>query len=119
MIERAIVVKAPFAGMIVDGIKTLEMRSRENHISERIGVIEARSGLIIGSVDLCGSTFLNESDFDTMKNDHCVEDLTLLKKWNHGWILKNAVRFDKPIKYVHPRGAVTWVNIKKLGIIIN
>lgn len=30
------------------------------------------------------------------------------------WVLDNAKRYDTPIPYVHPKGAVIWVNLEKL-----
>jgi hypothetical protein len=32
-------------------------------------------------------------------------------KWNTAWILADVRRLAKPIRYDHPSGAVTWVNL--------
>lgn len=114
-ITRALIVRAPYAGMIVDGLKTWEMRSR--HVSEnlcrRIGIIESGSGTVIGEADLLVSVKLDFGYLKHCVHKHQVDDFKLLKKWNVAWILKNAVRYYKPVPYVHPRGAVVWVDLNK------
>tara|TARA_R110002096_G_scaffold92501_3_gene209109 strand:+ start:458 stop:682 length:225 start_codon:yes stop_codon:yes gene_type:complete len=42
---------------------------------------------------------------------HQVKDLSLLKKWRYAWRLCNVKKYNKPIPYNHPKGAVIWVNL--------
>jgi len=39
-------------------------------------------------------------------------DLQLLEKWRFPWVLENARRFETPIPYKHPRGAMIWVDVE-------
>lgn len=87
---RGLIVKSPWAGQIVDGIKTEEYRSRKTHIRGTIGIIEAGTSSIIGSVCLIDCHF---------RGDH------------YAWILQNPQRFNPPISYKHPNGAQCWVLI--------
>ena len=42
---------------------------------------------------------------------HQVDDLSLLEKWCYAWRLCKVKKYDKPIPYDHPKGAVIWVNL--------
>lgn len=111
-INRALVVRKPYAGMIVDGEKVWEMRSRPTNIRGRVGIIEARSGTIIGEVDLV-DCWVNLSQQQLLENisKHKVFDSWLLTHWPIAWVFDNAERYDKPVPYVHPHGAVGWVRL--------
>ncbi|MBE0506764.1 MAG: ASCH domain-containing protein [Marinospirillum sp.] len=112
MIDRALIVRQPWIDLILSGEKTWEMRSRSTRVRGRIGLIEQGTGLIVGEVSLTG-VLKNISDQTAfMQQDrHRVQDLNLLEHWNHAWILSGAVRYETPVPYVHPRGAVTWVKL--------
>jgi predicted transcriptional regulator len=111
-IDKALIVRPPFAGLIVDGHKKWEMRSKETIMRGRIGIIEGGTGLIIGEVDIVDClSFPNHSDLYAKVHMHQVEDFWLLDKWKIAWVLDNHERYDKPIKYEHPKGAVTWVRV--------
>lgn len=112
-VKKILIVKAPFAQWIVEGIKTLEMRSRETKIRETIGIAESGTGLILGTVELYGSMSMTPEELRTTKELHCVDDFELLKKWNKGWMLRNPVKFENPLKYNHPQGSVVWVDAEK------
>jgi hypothetical protein len=91
---RALIVKDPWATEIVKGQKTIEYRNRPTNIRERIGIIKAGSGCVIGEVDLVD----------------CREDPPMTY---FCWGLKNAKEYKKPKPYKHPRGAQVWVNIER------
>ncbi len=88
---RLLIVKQPWAEQIVTGLKQIEYRSRRTHIRGRIGIVAARTGTIIGEVDLIGC----EGPFDGLYN----------------WLLANPLRYDIPKHYSHPQGAQVWVLI--------
>jgi hypothetical protein len=88
------------------------MRSTKTNVTGRIGLIRKGSGLIVGSVDLVGwGTPLTTDQAAATVNVHHVYDLQLLKKWRYPWIFRNPERFDTPIPYDHPQGAVVWVKV--------
>lgn len=112
--NRALIIQKPWIDMILSGEKVWEMRSRPTKICEKIGLIEQGSGLIVGECWLTGSLPEIESEVAAMvtKGLHRVEDIKLLKKWKYPWQISEAKRFDCPIHYDHPQGAVIWVKLK-------
>lgn len=113
---KALIVRKPHSDNIVDDLKPWEMRSSATHVRGRIGIIEAGSGLIVGEAELIGCGFpLTEEEAARTVDLHRVEDIELLKKWRYPWWLINAERYKKPIPYTHPKGAVIWVNVERLG----
>jgi len=117
ILERALIVRKPWIDLILSGQKTWEMRSRPTNVRGEIGLIEAGSGLVVGSVNVVDSAMfrLTKHGFYETLDKHrlCNYDDT---KWKYWWELKNPKHFEMPIPYQHPRGAVVWVNIKNLEI---
>ena len=100
MIKRALIVKEPWAVAIVTGYKKKEYRNRACRIRERVGIISAGHGTIIGEVDIvdCEPSFALS---------HCGYS----GRSGFAWILKNPERYPVPRKYKHPPGAQVWVRI--------
>lgn len=109
--DRALIVAKPWIDLILSGDKPWEMRSRMTDIRGRIGLIEKGSGLIIGEVDVVNSFPAGLSLLKDKIHKHQVDDFSLLEKWNVAWVLENPKRFNKPIPYKHPKGAVVWVRV--------
>jgi len=107
--ERALIVRKVWLDKIFDEGKVWEMRSRPTKIRGTVGFIEAGSGLIVGSAEITNSFKIDNKPFFVIH--HKVKDLSLIDKWSYAWVLSNAKRFDKPIPYTHPKGAVIWVKI--------
>lgn len=114
MIKRALIIKKEWLNRIFDDGKVWEMRSTKTNIRETIGLIEGGSGLIMGEVDLigCGKRLTEQTAADNLKF-HQVDDLSKLKYWCYPWILENATRYEKPIHYNHPSGAILWVTVNE------
>jgi hypothetical protein len=111
MIDRALIVKKVWLDKIFDEGKIWEMRANRTKITGKIGLIESGSGLIVGEAELIGC-----SDFPILKHKEFikyqkVEDLSLLDKWKWAWVISRAKRYEKPISYKHPKGAVIWVKL--------
>ena len=94
------------------------MRSRPTNIRGRIGLIESGSGLVVGECTIvnCWHFIAEQSkadwfDWDDYKLCHMVDDISLLDKWRYPWVLHGAKRYEKPIPYKHPKGAVIWVKL--------
>ena len=88
---KCLFVRAPFAGWIVDGVKTIEYRTRETNIRGRIGIIQSKSGTVIGTAEIIGCEWNEELG-------------------HYEWKLDNAVRFADPVAYQHKNGAVVWID---------
>lgn len=110
--NRALIIDEPHISRILSGEKIMEMRSRPTNIRGRIGLIRKGSGLIVGSVDLYHSgASMDEVTALATTQYHMVSDLNKIKKWKYPWMLRDVVKFDNPIPYKHPQGAVIWVKM--------
>lgn len=113
---KCLIIKKEHLDRILDGSKTWEMRSRMTKVRGKIGLIESRSGLIVGECEIYGcvdmSCFSSKVLRDRFFGWHRCYDTSALEKWNKAWIVENAKRYDEPIPYKHPQGAVIWVNVE-------
>lgn len=117
--ERALIIRQPWVELILNGTKTWEMRGSKTNIRGRIGLIEQGTGLIVGEVSIISSlrgVFGKEQRQDTMQF-HCIDNASDINRWPYPWVLSNATRYETPIKYNHPMGAVIWVDLTKDGVI--
>ena len=110
-VEKGLIIQKVWLDKIFDEGKTWEMRSTKTNVKGKIGLIEAGTGLIVGEVNLLGCSHIPIKPNGKYFNKHKVEDTGLLKKWKYPWILSHAKRYDNPIPYKHPRGAVIWVKL--------
>lgn len=111
-IDRALIIRKPWVDLILDNGKVWEMRSSKTHFTGWFGLIESGSGLIVGKAFMTsGHIKPTKDDLIANAQKHQVKDLSLLDKWCYSWTLEQAQRFDKPIPYQHPNGAVTWVRL--------
>lgn len=114
-LERALVIRQPHIGHILDGMKTWEMRSAPTKIRGRIGLIEAGSGLIVGEAEIdrmqsAPKTY--RARYMTRCFHRIQEDrYSVMDKWCWAWVLSNVLRYDEPVAYEHPQGAVIWVSL--------
>jgi len=110
--NRALIVRKPWIDLILSGEKMWEMRSAPTKIRGRIGLIEAGSGLIVGECDLsCVLDPIDEHDAYMSYRLHRVKDVSLLEKWKYPWVMTDPKRYQNPIPYQHPKGAVIWVKL--------
>jgi hypothetical protein len=116
--NRALIIKKEHLDNIFDNGKIWEMRSQMTNVRGEIGLIESGSGMIVGKCEIVDCQDLSHLSANLVHKwwhkYHKVDDLTALKKWNKALLIKDAVRFDKPIPYDHPQGAVIWVKIEGL-----
>ena len=117
-LERGLIIRQPHIGKILDGIKTWEMRSKPTNVRGMIALIEAGTGMIVGEAELtdCLEPFEGVEDAMAYQCYHQVDDLGCLKKWRYPWKLEGAVRYETPIPYKHPTGAVIWVSLQNRAV---
>jgi len=108
---KGLIIKKFWLDKIFDEGKVWEMRSTKTKIRGKIKLIQSGSGLIVGEAELIDCRELPQNNQSDTIEFHKVEDLELLNKWRFAWILSIAKRYDKPIPYNHPQGAVIWVNL--------
>lgn len=110
-ISRALIVKGFWLDKIFDNGKIWEMRSSLTGVRGRIGLIESGTGTIVGEADLIYSLGpLSDQDLQECSNAHQVP-LGTNSRWRYAWVLRDAVRYENPVPYAHPRGAVIWVKL--------
>ncbi len=109
--KKGLIIKKYWLDKIFDEGKVWEMRSTRTNITGKIGLIESGTGLIVGEAKLLGCFHMPIEPNDRYFSKHKVEDTELLKKWKYAWVLSKVKRYDKPIPYKHPQGAVIWVNL--------
>ena len=107
----ALLIKPPWATMVVRGHKTIELRTSRTHkIGHEIYIAKAGSKTLIGKVTIVKCFPLTPELFHSLSDQHKAGDIYPGKKI-YGWSLSNPIKFDEPIPYTHPQGAQTWVNI--------
>ena len=111
--EKALIVRKIWLDKIFDEGKVFEMRTTKTSVRGKIGLIESGSGLIVGECNIydCAQNPISKKGAYVLKEFHQIEDLSLLEKWKYAWLIKDAKRYDKPIPYKHPQGAVIWVKL--------
>lgn len=109
--KKGLIIKKFWLDKIFDEGKVWEMRSTKTKITGKIGLIESGSGLIVGEADLIGCSERPVPKHKDLVKYHKVEDLDLLDKWKWAWFLQDVKKYDNPISYKHPQGAVIWVNL--------
>lgn len=89
---KCLFVRHPYAGWIVDGVKRIEYRTKQTNTRGRIGIIQSRSGTVIGDVEITGCNYNEELDY-------------------YEWELANARRYAQPVPFQGKSGAVVWINV--------
>lgn len=117
--KKGLLIRQPWIDLILSGKKTWEIRGSRTKIRGTIGLIQSQSGLIVGIADLVGCTpELTPEDISKSWKLHlaCDPEVGHSMPYTHtyAWILLNAKRFEKPIPYKHPQGAVIWVNLENI-----
>jgi hypothetical protein len=113
-VTRGLVIDQPWVGLIADRKKTWEMRTRPTKVRGWIGLIEKRTGTVIGIACLMGSQPSLERNLHHLHfKEHRVPPGSGRKKYDGKyltpWVLAKAFRLARPLPYQHPSGAVTWV----------
>ena len=113
---RALIVREPYASLIVEGVKTWELRKSACHRRGRVGIIAQGTGTIIGSVCITDSRVVPVDELKTAvararhhATDHFVDAYYANLDTGHAWSLSEATKFEDPLPYVHKPGQVIWV----------
>lgn len=117
-LERGLVIRRPWVDLIAEGEKTWELRRRSTTVRGRLGLIAGGTGTIVGEADLVDVLGPFQPDeLHNQRHKHCVPDAYVDSYAGPGrlyaWVLKGAVRYDTPVPYEHPPGAVIFVKLKQ------
>jgi hypothetical protein len=113
---KALIIREPWIGLILQGSKIWEMRRRPVKHRGPTALIRAGSGLVVGQCDLTDALDeLSWPAFDSAQQHHGIpapqRTKAYLLGWRCPWVLSNARAFAQPVPYRHPQGAVVWVNL--------
>ncbi|KAB2310673.1 ASCH domain-containing protein [Betaproteobacteria bacterium SCN2] len=114
---RGLVIMEEPLNKILQGRKTMELRSKHNRQLGPVALIKNGSGKIFAVAEIVESVGpMTYEEFQARAHEHAVEperqrDVFFEKGWTHGWRLKNVIRLSSPVNYTHNPGAVTYVNL--------
>ena len=114
----ALVVKPPFAAMLVTGTKRWELRSTRTRVGRRVCIAESGSSTLLGEVTIsavfnveCLPLPLEEYQCWHKVPKPVLEMMLANYKAMYVWVLVDPVQYPSPKGYVHPQGAVVWVSL--------
>lgn len=107
-----LIVKQPYAELIINGEKEWELRSRcppSKKLSKELYLLSA--GTVLGKIKIDTHFEANKNDLEKNKNKHRSETSFLSEHHvSYVWKVQVIKKFSKPKKYIHPTGARVWVN---------
>ena len=117
-----LIVREPFATMIVKGIKTWELRRKSTKIRGKIAIISKEN--IIGFVRLVRVRGPYPIDYLMNYYEYHRAGIEVLEKISGGkplyvWELKDPIELKKPIKIRRKKGQVIWVRIEENDLLVN
>ena len=113
---RALLIRQPWIDMILEGMKTWELRGSRTSVRGGIGLIASRSGTVIGVCDLVdcvGPLSDEELRSNAVKAGMTPEEATSAYRQTYAWVVSNARRLATPVPYRHPSGAIIWVKLEE------
>lgn len=114
--SKALIVREPWATLLVEGKKTLELRKTSTKLRGIFAIASAKSGYLLGTVVLTDCRLMSLPEIETLTQQHCVSmhwvnSYAGVRPCLYGWSMCNAQLFQTRIPYTHKQGAVTWVNL--------
>lgn len=108
---KGLIIRKEWLDKIFNSGKVWEMRSTVTNRRGLVKLIESKSGLIVGECHIIGCHKITEKEKVCSLEKHLVDDISLLDRWCFAWHIERVVKYDIPIPYKHPKGAVIWVNL--------
>lgn len=111
--KRGLIIHPYFATMIVNGLKTWEIRPKNTNIRDKIGICAMGTNLIIGEAEIVDSFPLTKELYEDNYLKHrvrCRYD-KLPQNYKVVWVLENAKVYEKPLVYEHKQGQQVWVKL--------
>jgi hypothetical protein len=143
---RVLAVRQPWASLIVEGLKTIEIRSRPTNIRGRIAIYVSGNnkflndnlwyrvqlasifnddvrynpqkylpdseylnfGNIIGTVEISDCYPISRDEYRMRGKKHLSPMSFYIGKSVYAWELVNPTKFENPIPYKPPKGAIVW-----------
>lgn len=111
-----LIVGDPWLDLILEGSKTWEMRRRATAKRGLIALIRKGTGTVVGVAKLDDVLCpLSRRSYNLHARRHCVppseQSQVFRLGWRVPWVLSDAYKLKRPVKYQHPKGAVVWVRL--------
>ncbi|MER8599362.1 hypothetical protein NKH09_15940 [Mesorhizobium sp. M1339] len=114
---KGLIIDEPWIGLILKDEKIWEMRKTACHHRGPIALIRKGSGAVVGTAEVAGSLPAIETReaYAAAEQHHRIplarQETAFDDGWRTPWVLSNAQTLPKPVPYMHPYGAVIWVNL--------
>lgn len=96
--------------MILIGVKTWEIRSKNTKKIGPVALIRSGSGTVVGTANLSEVIKLTRNVCsNNAKKMGMTRPEALTCIGEYAWVLEDVIQLKKPVPYKHPRGAITWV----------
>ena len=117
-VSKGLVIDAPWISLILSGQKDWEMRSTGTSHCGWFGLIWKGMGSVYGVARLTGAgdPMSPQEMIEAFEHHRIPEEMIrsgAVAKWNRPWFLADVVRLPSPVRYKHPNGAVTWVELSE------
>ena len=109
---KGLIIKSPYIELILEGKKKWEIRGKRTNVRGKIALIKSGSKKIYGEVHLTNCIEIGLDEY----NEYCFDlygrkEERLPYKKTYAWVVENPKIYDSPVDYIHPKGAVIWVNL--------
>jgi len=129
---RALAVRQPWASLIIEGLKTIEVRSKPTKLRERVAIYASKAmqatlegehgpdynsrilltGMILGTVEIVACSKVNDAIKYTAYNiEHFAPDEYYKEDKTYFWHLRRPQMFDLPIPIKWPSTG-SWAHIE-------
>ncbi|WP_273786544.1 ASCH domain-containing protein [Brucella intermedia] len=117
-VSKGLVIDAPWISLILSGQKDWEMRSTGTSHRGWFGLIWKGMGSVYGIARLAGAgdPMSPQEMIEAFEHHRIPEEMIrsgAVAKWNRPWFLTDVIRLPTPVRYKHPNGAVTWVELSE------
>ena len=114
---KGLIIRLPWIDSILDGVKSWEIRGSNTNVRGTIALIQSGTKTIVGVAELVDARPLSRKEYLQSETFHCIRTTGELPyPKTYAWVLANAKRLPQPVPYVHPQGAILWVNLDSLQV---
>lgn len=112
--KKGLIVREPYASLIVEGKKVWEIRKTRTRVRGEILIIS--NGKAIGKAELVDVLGPFTPEELAEHEDKHRASVSFLREYSNGkplyaWVLKNAEKFEKPKEVEMAKGVQIWANV--------
>ena len=105
-----LIIKPEWLALILEGIKTLEIRgTATTKVGQIIYLAASGDAQLVASccVTACYGP-LGQEEWVSLRSAHCVPDAVRPYRQTHAWEFSDVQRLSPPVPYVRKQGVVIW-----------